>query len=512
MNTETATAIEIHDAVVARKVLALEVAKTALRRTEGSNSALNAFLQTFPEKALAAAAKVDAKVAAGGGHHLRLAGVPIAIKDNMCIGPDINGDLPGGDGEGYGGRTTAGSRMLENYQSPFTATAVQRLIDAGAIIIGKTNLDEFAMGSSTEHSAFGPTRNPWDKSRVPGGSSGGSAAAVAARVTPLALGSDTGGSIRQPAGLCGIVGVKPTYGRVSRYGLIAFASSLDQIGPMARTVADAAAVLEVICGFDRADATTATKFVPAWGAEVGTPIDGLTLGVPRQARSEANHPGVAAAFEAAIKTYETLGAKIIDVDLPLTDYGIAAYYIVAPAEASSNLARYDGIRYGRRTQAPVHDLFDLYCRNRAEGFGPEVKRRIMLGTHVLSSGYYDAYYNTALKVRRKILADYNAAFDAGCHAILLPSSPGPAFKIGAKGDDPLQMYAEDVYTVGVNLAGLPGMSVPAGFVSEEGRDLPVGVQLVARAFDEGTMLRAGAMFEKATGFGARAPEELTQGR
>jgi aspartyl-tRNA(Asn)/glutamyl-tRNA(Gln) amidotransferase subunit A len=503
------SATSIRDAVASRQTSAAEVAREALARADLANS-LNAFLQLFPDKALAAAKDIDARLAAG--EKLPLAGVPVAIKDNICLGPDL---AKPGDARGYGGRTTCASRILENYESPYTATAAQRLIDAGAVIIGKTNLDEFAMGSSTEHSAFGPTRNPWDYSRVPGGSSGGSAAAVAARVVPAALGSDTGGSIRQPAGLCGLVGVKPTYGRVSRYGLVAFASSLDQIGPLTTTVGDAALLLDVMCGQDPRDSTSAARPATSFVAELERPVLNLTVGVPRQARSESNHPGVAAALENAIAVFRSLGALVVDVDLPLTDYGIAAYYIVAPAEASSNLARFDGIRYGRRAELKHGEgLLDLYCKSRSEGFGAEVKRRIMLGTHVLSSGYYEAYYNTALKVRRKILADFNAAFAGdpaspqhphSCHVILMPATPGPAFKLGEKTADPLAMYLEDVYTVGVNLAGLPGMTVPAGFAEVEGKRLPVGVQLVAPAFEESVMLRVARMFERETNFGAQAP-------
>jgi aspartyl-tRNA(Asn)/glutamyl-tRNA(Gln) amidotransferase subunit A len=470
---------EIRDAVNARRASAGDAVRKALGAADRS-AALNAFRDIFPEEAMAQAARIDARVAAG--ERLPLAGVPLALKDNICV---------------CYGRTTCGSKMLENYRSPFTATAAQRLIDAGAIVIGKTNLDEFAMGSSGENSAFGPTKNPHDQSRVPGGSSSGSAAAVAAGVVPLALGSDTGGSIRQPAAFCGLVGVKPTYGRVSRYGLVAFASSLDQIGPLTASVEDAAIALGVLCGHDPLDSTSASHAVPDLSHQLDSPIDDLTLAVPRQARSEANHPDVARVFEETISVYRSLGAKIVDVDLPLTDAAIAAYYIVAPAEASSNLARFDGVRYGHRAELkPGESLMDLYCRSRAEGFGPEVRRRIMLGTHVLSSGYYDAYYTTALKARRKILDDYNRALRVGAHAILLPATPGPAFKIGEKTSDPLAMYLEDVYTVGVNLAGLPAMVVPAGFATVDEKKLPIGVQLIGAAFDEATMLRTGRMLER----------------
>jgi aspartyl-tRNA(Asn)/glutamyl-tRNA(Gln) amidotransferase subunit A len=475
---------------------AQESVRAALERAAAAKG-LNAFLQLFEEGSLAAARAVDERVSRG--ENLPLAGVPVALKDNLCLGPDVAG------GAYAGGRTTVGSRMLEQYESPYTATAVRRLAEAGAVIIGKTNLDEFAMGSSGENSAFGPTRNPWDESRVPGGSSSGSAAAVAAGVVPAALGSDTGGSIRQPAGYCGLVGVKPTYGRVSRYGLVAFASSLDQIGPLTRTVEDAAAVLSVICGPDALDATSADRAMPDLVRDLDTPVKGLVLGVPRQAFNAANHSAVLEALDRAIKVFTADGARIVEIDLPHTDYGIAAYYIVAPAEASSNLARFDGVRYGKRESGAgggsKDALFDLYASSRARGFGPEVQRRIMLGTYVLSAGYYDAYYLAALKARRKIKSDYDAAFDpAGeaCHAILMPSSPGPAFRLGEKTTDPLAMYLEDLYTVGVNLAGLPGVTVPGGFAEVEGKRLPVGLQLIGPAWGEGELLRIARMLERET--------------
>ncbi len=489
-------ASEIAAAVRERRRSAVDVTQDALARITRQDPTIHAFLQTFPEQALAQAQRVDAAIAAGNGHTLPLAGVPVALKDNICLSF---------------GRTTCGSRILENYESPFTATAAQLLIDAGAVIIGKTNLDEFAMGSSTEYSAFGPTRNPWDVSRVPGGSSGGSAAAVAARICPLALGSDTGGSIRQPASMCGVVGVKPTYGRISRYGLVAYASSLDQIGPIATTVVDAAIALDVLCHHDPMDSTSVEGRRDDFASRLEEPIANLRIGVPTQARSSANDPGVARVFADTIATFEKLGADIVEVNLPMTDAGIAAYYIVALAEASSNLARFDGIRYGRRASLSKEDtLADLYCKSRAEGFGDEVKRRIMLGTHVLSSGYYDAYYNTALRARRRILEDFERAFGgASCHAVLMPTAPNPAFRIGEKTSDPLAMYLEDVYTVGANLAGLPAMSVPAGFVvvgaGKTPYQLPVGAQLVCPAFSESIMLRAARMFERATDHAQRTP-------
>ena len=489
-----------------------DVAKAALTRLDRANPALNAAVDTFHEKALLHARRVDAMVARGearndanGAKRLPLAGVPVVIKDNICLGPSLSQHVVHGqpaehDHLGYGGRTTCASGMLREYRSPYTATAAQRLIDAGAIIIAKANMDEFAMGSSSENSCFGATRNPHDLSRVPGGSSGGSAALVASNVVPMALGSDTGGSIRQPAAFCGLVGVKPTYGRVSRYGLVAYASSLDQIGPMATSVVDAALALEVLCGRDEFDATSADRPDTEFSRDLELPVQGLTLGVPRQARQLA-HAGAAAAFEHVLRSYQEMGAKIVDVDMPMLDASVPAYYIVATAEASSNLARFDGIRYGHRaTLAPGEDLVDLYCKSRSEGFGKEVQRRILLGTHVLSSGYYDAYYNTALKVRRRIHDEFVDVFAgkhaSACHAILMPTTPGPAFKIGEKTSDPLAMYLEDVYTVAVNLAGLPAMSMPAGSIDEGGVKLPYGVQVIAPAFEESLMLRIARMLER----------------
>ena len=476
MNTVLAT----RDELINGRGSARATCRAALDRLEAVEPSIDAFLSVLGREAESAAAAVDSSSVKGP-----LAGVPVALKDNLCLN--------------YG-TTTAGSRILEGYHSPFTATCVRKLIDAGAVIIGKTNLDEFAMGSSTENSAFKPTRNPWDLSRVPGGSSGGSAAAVAAGIVPLALGSDTGGSIRQPASFCGIVGVKPTYGRISRYGLIAYASSLDQVGTLTHTVRDAAIALDVLCGQDPLDATSSSRPAPKLAPAIDQPIEGLTLAVPKQARSSANHAGVAAAFESAIAMYRSLGATIVDVDLPVLDHAVAAYYLVATAEASSNLARFDGIRYGRRaTLSPGEGLGELYCKSRSEGFGAEVQRRIMLGTYALSSGYYDAYYNTALRVRRKLKMEFDALFARGIHAVITPTAPNPAFKLGEKTGDPLAMYLEDVYTVPVNLAGLPAASIPCGFADDRGSRLPVGLQLIAQAFEETALLRAARMFEIARG-------------
>ncbi|MHC4809254.1 MAG: Asp-tRNA(Asn)/Glu-tRNA(Gln) amidotransferase subunit GatA [Planctomycetota bacterium] len=472
----------IASAVRRGETTATAVTEAALDRARAGDGDLLAFRELGAEDALAAAARVDATIADGRDPG-PLAGVPIAVKDNLVTAF---------------GTTCAGSRMLDGFRSPYTATAVERLIEAGAIPLGKTNCDEFAMGSSTEHCAYGATRNPWATDRVPGGSSGGSAAAVAAGFCPASLGTDTGGSIRQPAALCGIVGLKPTYGRVSRHGLIAFGSSLDQIGPLTRSVGDAARVLSVIAGRDPHDSTSVDVHLPDLeDGRLEEPVDQLRVGVPRQYRDERNHPAVNAAVEAAIDVYRSLGATIVDVDLPLTDHGIATYYVIAPAEASSNLARYDGIRYGHRAEPrPGEELFDLYARSRAEGFGPEVRRRIMLGTYVLSAGYYDAYYKRALQVRRLIGREFEAAFSR-CHVILGPTSPFPAFRAGEK-TDPLAMYLCDVFTANANIAGIPGISIPGGFAEDGGVDLPVGLHLQARAFDEGTLLRAARMFERAT--------------
>ncbi len=475
----------------AGELTAVEATQHALTQLDTLNPALNAFIDIFHDEALTQARLIDHARAAGRTLG-PLAGVPIALKDNMCLS---------------WGRTTCASRMLADYRSPYTLTAGQRLIDAGAIIVGKTNMDEFAMGSSGESSFFGPTKNPHDHTCVPGGSSSGSAAAVASGIVPVALGSDTGGSIRQPAGLSGIVGMKPTYGRVSRYGLVAYASSLDQIGPFARTVEDCALILETICGIDANDSTSADMPAPALLATLNTPIDRPVIGVPRQAHDSHNHPGVVNALGDAIDAFVRIGARIVEIDLEHVAHGIAAYYLVACAEASSNLARFDGIRYGHRALlAPDDTLLDLYCKSRSEGFGPEVQRRIMLGTYALSSGYADAYYNAALKVRRRIKQDYDRAFapnhamgTPGCDAILMPSSPTPAFKLGEKTTDPLAMYLEDVYTVTVNLAGLPAITLPGTPTTVDGVSLPVGVQLIGQAFDESRLLRIARMLEGAIG-------------
>ena len=473
-----ATAHEIRDAVSTGRASAVDVCRHYLDRIEAFDTALGAFLDVNAVQALEQAAQIDRD-----GRHLPLAGVPVAVKDNLCTC-----DLP----------TTAASRMLEGYTPPYDATVVTRLRQAGAVVLGKTNCDEFAMGSSNENSAFGPCRNPWDLRRVPGGSSGGSAAAVAAGLAPVALGSDTGGSIRLPAALCGVIGLKPTYGRVSRYGLIAFASSLDQVGPLTRSARDAALLLSVLAGPDPADATTAAEPVPDFTGALTGDVRGVRIGIPTGLTEEGVVHGVRQAFTAALQSLGDRGARLVDVTLPHASHAVPTYYLVATAEASSNLARYDGVRYGFRTPGPS-DLQRMYDRTRSEGFGPEVKRRIMLGTYVLSAGYYDAYYLKALQVRTLIRRDYDEVFDR-VDVVAMPTSPVPAFELGERIEDPLQMYLIDVFTVSANLAGLPAVSVPCGF-SPEG--LPVGLQLTGRAFDEATLLRVGDAYEQDTDWSRR---------
>ena len=480
------TASAIRDDVASGRVSAVEVCRAFLDRTTSVNAALNAFNLVSAERALAQAAGIDRRRAAGETLG-PLAGVPVAIKDNLCV---------------RGMTTTASSRILEHFVPPYDATVVARLAAADAVVIGKTNCDEFAMGSSNENSAFGAVRNPWAQDRTPGGSSGGSAAAVAARCVPLALGSDTGGSIRQPAAFCGVVGLKPTYGRVSRYGLLAFASSLDQIGPITHTVRDAALSLTALAGPDPYDATSSREPVPDFTASLTGDITSLRIGVPRAFVAEGVDDGVRMAFDAAIETLRAAGAAIVDIDLPHARYAIPVYYLVATAEASSNLARYDGVRYGYRASADKdQSLKQMYSRTRNEGFGTEVKRRIMLGTYVLSAGYYDAYYLKAQQVRTLLRQDYQQAFEK-VDMVAMPTSPIPPFTLGEKTGDPLQMYLADVFTVSANLAGLPAISVPCGF--SEG-SLPVGLQLTGRMFDEATLLRAADAYERATAWHTQSP-------
>jgi aspartyl-tRNA(Asn)/glutamyl-tRNA(Gln) amidotransferase subunit A len=453
----------------------------SLAAAESLNETLNAFLQIDRAGAEESAAALDA----GGADEISgaLAGVPVAIKDNICV---------------RGLQTSCGSQILGDYHAPYDATVIERIRRAGAVIIGKTNCDEFAMGSSNENSAFGVVRNPWDTERVPGGSSGGSAAAVAARIVPVALGSDTGGSVRQPAALCGVVGVKPTYGRVSRYGLVAFGSSLDQVGVFATNVQDAATMLGVIAGRDECDATTADVDVPDYAAALTGDVKGARIGVARALLGEGLDAEVREKIEAAIEAYRSLGAEIVEVELPHAQYAIAVYYIIATAEASSNLARYDGVRYGFRAEE-ADNLRAMYRRTREQGFGPEVKRRIMLGTYVLSSGYYDAYYLKAQQVRALIKEDFRRAC-ARCDAVLTPTTPTTAFLIGEKVDDPLAMYLNDIYTVTANLAGVPGLSIPCGLSSA---GLPIGLQLLGSYWNEATLFRLAHAYEQAHPLDAR---------
>ena len=472
---------KVRDLVVAGDLSAREAAEAAYARIEALDGDVHAFLQLTPELAFAAADRVDAARAAGE-ELPPLAGVPAGIKDNMNL---------------IGTRTTCASRMLENYESVYDCTAVRRLLDAGALPIGKCNMDEFAFGSSTENSAFGPTRNPWDLERVPGGSSGGSAACVAAGMTSISLGSDTGGSIRQPGALTGTVALKPTYGRVSRYGVVAFGSSLDQIGPFGKTVDDVALALAAISGADAMDATSSPEPVDDYAGVLDVGTRGLRVGIVRDMLDmEGCDVEVRAAIDAAAEMFAALGAEVGDVDLPSAAHGLAAYYIIGPAEASSNLARFDGIRYGHRV-SDAEDVLDLYMRSRAEGFGAESIRRIMLGTYALSAGYYDAYYGQAQKARTRIIEDFRSAFER-FDVLLTPTTPEVAFRFGAKVDDPYTMYLNDVYTIPVNLAGNCAVSVPTGLSSASG--MPIGVQIIGDHFAEATLLRAAAAFEEAAGF------------
>ena len=458
-----------------KEVSAKELAESALDRIERLNPEINAFIRSDREKALQSAAEADKRLSAGETGPLL--GIPIGLKDLLAVKDGI---------------TTCGSKMLENYRSPYDAFVTDRLIKAGAVVVGKANMDEFAMGSSNENSAFGPCKNPWDTSAVAGGSSGGSAAAVAAGFCTATLGSDTGGSIRQPAALCGVVGLKPTYGRVSRFGLIAFASSLDQIGPMTHTVEDSVTMLQAIAGHDPMDSTSVDIPVPDYADSLKKDVKGMVIGLPKEYFIEGTDPEIISAVREAAARLEKEGAKIEEVSLPHTEYAVPVYYVVAPAEASSNLSRYDGVKYGYRS-GNGDNLSEMYINTRTEGFGPEVKRRIMLGTYALSSGYYDAYYLKAQKVRTLITNDFTEAFKK-CDVILTPTSPTPAFNIGEKSDDPLQMYLSDIFTISANLAGIPGISVPAGFSSANGR--PIGIQFLAKHWDESALFTAASAFEK----------------
>jgi aspartyl-tRNA(Asn)/glutamyl-tRNA(Gln) amidotransferase subunit A len=486
MSLHTLTVAELAAGLKSRRFSSLDLTLHFLGRIERLAPALNAFVTVTADRALDDARRADERLARGEGGPLT--GVPIAHKDIFCT----DGIL-----------TTCSSRMLSNFVAPYDATIVERWRSAGTVLLGKTNMDEFAMGSSNETSYYGPVRNPWDPSRVPGGSSGGSAAAVAACLAPAASGTDTGGSIRQPAALTNLTGLKPTYGRVSRYGMVAFASSLDQGGVLTRSAEDAALLLGAMAGFDPHDSTSVDAPVPDYVAELGTPIQGLRVGVIREFFDTGLEPRVAALVQQAIDLLRTRGATIRDVSLPALPLSVPTYYVVAPAECSSNLSRFDGVRFGHRCDEP-RDLLDLYRRSRGEGFGAEVKRRIMTGTYVLSAGYYDAYYLKAQKVRQLIAADFARAFGE-VDVVIGPTAPTPAFELGAKTSDPITMYLNDIYTIGANLAGLPAISVPCGFVQEGGHDLPVGLQLVGPHFSESRLLAVSHQYQQATDWHRRIP-------
>ena len=476
---------EAHRLLKNKEITSRELTEAVLDRIAAVEGQIDAFLTVRADQALEQAAEADRTIATGRGRPLT--GIPLAVKDVLCT---------------RGVRTTCGSKILANFIPPYDATAVARLRQEGALMVGKLNMDEFAMGSSTENSGFKITRNPWDTTRIPGGSSGGSAAAVAAGMCLGALGSDTGGSIRQPASHCGVVGIKPTYGRVSRYGLVAFASSLDQVGPLARSVADAALLTNGIAGYDAADSTSVPLAVPDYTAALGNDVKGLKIGIPKEYSSSAGlDPEVLAAVEGAVATLEGLGAERVGISLPHTRYAVAVYYVIAPCEASSNLARYDGVKYGLRADA-FTDLMHMYRSTRSEGFGAEVQRRIIIGTYCLSAGYYDAYYGKASQVRTLIVEDFKKAFE-DCDVIACPTAPTPAFRIGEKVDDPLTMYLSDIFTISANLAGIPAMSVPCGFSAS---GLPIGLQLMARHFNEEMLFRVAHNFEQATEFHKRRPE------
>ena len=476
---------ELSRALAAKEVSSVELTRLCLERIARFNAELNSFISVGEELALGAARQADERRARGEAGPLT--GIPIGHKDIFCT---------------RALRTTCGSRMLENYVSPYDAHVVEQLERAGTVLLGKCNLDEFAMGSSTENSYFGPARNPWDRQLVPGGSSGGSAAAVAARLVPAATGTDTGGSVRQPAAMCGISGLKPTYGVVSRYGIVAFASSLDQAGPLAKSAADLALLMNAMAGFDERDSTSLDRPKEDYARSLAIELKGLRIGLPREYFGEGIEPGVRATVEETVRWYESRGARRVDLELPNAGLGVPVYYVIAPAEASSNLSRFDGVRYGHRAAA-FRDLIDMYCRTRAEGFGAEVKRRILVGTYVLSHGYYDAYYVQAQKVRRLIARDFAQAFER-CDVILGPTSPTTAFPIGAKVDDPVQMYLDDIFTVSAPLAGLPALSIPCGF---DAGGLPVGLQLTGNYFAEAELLGIAHRYQEATDWHLRVPRE-----
>jgi aspartyl-tRNA(Asn)/glutamyl-tRNA(Gln) amidotransferase subunit A len=477
------TAWELAGLLQEKKTSSKEITESVLNRIQSVEERVHAYVTLNPDSAMQMAERADSELAAGKGR--ALTGIPIAVKDNMCV---------------RGQRTSCGSRILANFVPPYDATVVSLLKAEGMVILGSANMDEFAMGSSTETSCWGPTRNPWNLDLIPGGSSGGSAAAVAAGEAPLALGSDTGGSIRLPAAFCSVTGMKPTYGAVSRYGLVAYASSLDQIGPICRDVKDLALVLNVICGHDPKDSTSVPMEHPDFTSFLEKPVKGMTLGVPTEFFSKLDNPEVARACAEARSVYESLGVSFTELSLPHLDYGIAAYYIIAPSEASSNLARYDGVKYGHRAEN-YDSMIDMYCQTRAEGFGAEVKRRIMLGTYALSSGYYDAYYLKAARIRTLITEDFKKAFEQ-CDAIFCPTAPSPPFRLGEKIDDPIQMYLTDVFTIPVNMAGLPGMAIPGGFSAE---GLPIGLQFIAPHFKEERLVQLAAAFQRETDHHLKRP-------
>jgi len=475
---------QARDLLQRREISSLELTQAALARIESIDERVGAFLTIDRQGALAQAAAADQRLARREAE--ALTGIPLSIKDVICT---------------QGLRTTCGSRLLANFVPPYDAAVIERLRRSGAVLLGKTNMDEFAMGSSTEHSGFQATRNPWQLEHIPGGSSGGAAAAVAAGMGLGALGSDTGGSIRQPASHCGVVGLKPTYGRVSRYGLVAFASSLDQIGPLGRCAADCALLLQAISGYDPRDSTSSPAAVPDFQPQPAEGLTGLKVGLPREYHeAEGLDPEVRQAVSAAVEVIKGLGAQPVPVTLPHTPYGVAAYYVVAPCEASSNLARYDGVRFGARSTGHS-DLIDMFCRTRSQGFGPEVQRRIILGTYALSAGYYDAYYGKASQVRTLIVDDFRRAFEA-CDVLLSPVAPTPAFRIGEMADDPLTMYLSDVFTLCANLAGIPGLSLPCGYSAA---GLPIGLQIMGRHFDEARVLQVAHQYEQATDHHRRRP-------
>jgi len=483
VSLEKLTIHELRDKLDSRQVSSVEVTKAVLESIKRSDGEINSYVTVMEEEALNAAREADACI--GRGEASALTGIPVAVKDIFCT----DGIL-----------TTCSSKMLSNFVPPYDASAVANLKSQGAVIVGKTNMDEFAMGSSTETSYYGPTKNPWDLERIPGGSSGGSAASVAADQCIASLGTDTGGSIRQPASLCGIVGLKPTYGRVSRYGVVAFASSLDQVGPMTKDVEDAAILLGAVAGYDEKDSTSINREVPDYREVLTGDLKGVKVGIPTEYFIEGMDEDVENATRQAISQIKNLGAEIVEISLPHTEYAVAVYYIVAPAEASSNLARYDGVKFGFRA-SQVDDLLHMYKKTRDEGFGREVKRRIMLGTYALSSGYYDAYYLKAQKVRTLISRDFAGAYEK-CDVILTPTTPTPAFKLGERSGDPLQMYLSDILTISCNLAGLPGISLPCG-LSKDG--LPIGLQLMGNYFDEESILKVAYAYEQATDWHKKKP-------